>query len=65
MTVSITIEALEETICSGDSVAFTSETENGGTSPTYGWKVNGILKGTNHPEFNTSELQNGDTVEAY
>ncbi len=65
VTVSITIEASEETICSGDSVAFTSETENGGTSPTYGWKVNGISKGTNHPEFNTSELQNGDTVEAY
>src|SRR5690606_28263276 len=35
---------------------------NGGSTPNYTWKINGIVTGTNSPVFSTSMLQDGDEV---
>ena len=48
--------------CAGENIAFTATPINGGTSPSYQWKVNGINVGTNSPNYNTSTLNNGEIV---
>ncbi|MEZ5018210.1 MAG: M43 family zinc metalloprotease [Flavipsychrobacter sp.] len=50
------------TICSGASVTFTATPTNGGTNPTYQWKLNGTNVGTNNPQFNITSLANNDVV---
>ena len=50
--VGITIEAAPTgPVCTGDFVTFTATPQNGGANPTYKWKVNGILAGTNSTYF--------------
>lgn len=59
----ITIEAADTVICSGASVTFTSTTVNGGGSPSYQWKINGVnIAGETNPNYTTSALINGDVV---
>ncbi|MBK7958469.1 MAG: T9SS type A sorting domain-containing protein [Bacteroidetes bacterium] len=58
----ISITANKTTICAGNAISFSSTITNGGSSPTYQWKVNGINAGTNAPTFNTSTLLNSDVV---
>ena len=50
------------TICPGTTVTFTAATTNGGGSPTYQWKVNGINVGNNSATYASSTLLNGDVV---
>ena len=50
------------TVCSGASVTFTAVPTNGGTTPSYQWKVNGSNVGTNSNMYTTSSLSNGDAV---
>ena len=51
ITPSVSVVASASTICQGDSVTFTATSVNGGTSPSYQWKVNGVNVGSNAPEF--------------
>ena len=51
------------TICTGTPVNFIATPTNGGTSPTYQWKLNGnIIPGAAGPTYQSSTLANGDQV---
>jgi len=50
-------------VCKGTNVSFKATSiKNGGTNPSYQWKVNRLNVGTNNPEFSSSTLSNGDSV---
>ncbi|MEL1240608.1 T9SS sorting signal type C domain-containing protein [Flavobacterium flavipallidum] len=49
-------------ICSGSNVTFTATPTNGGTMPTYQWKLNGSNVGVNSDTYANSTLSNGDVV---
>ncbi len=49
--VSVAITASANPSCSGVDVTFTATPTNGGTTPAYQWKVNGVNAGTNSATF--------------
>ncbi len=50
-------------VCSGSAATFTASPFNGGTSPTYQWRKNGINVGTNSSSYTTTDsLKNGDII---
>ena len=60
--VGITIDASPATpVCQGTQVTFTANPTNGGPSPTFTWKVNGIITGPDNPVFKYIPV-NGDIV---
>ncbi|MBV5314953.1 MAG: autotransporter-associated beta strand repeat-containing protein [Prolixibacteraceae bacterium] len=57
----VTIAANQNNVCSGTSVSFTATPTNGGTTPSYQWKVNGNNAGTNSASYSYVPL-NSDIV---
>ncbi|MFT4644253.1 MAG: hypothetical protein ACI8ZX_000654, partial [Planctomycetota bacterium] len=61
-TPSASIATSTSSICTGDFAAFTAIPTNGGSSPVYQWKVNGVNTGTNSSSFTSAALNNSDVV---
>jgi hypothetical protein len=60
-TVSIAITSGSNPTCTGSSVTFTATPNNGGTSPTYDWTLNGLSVATT-ATYTTSALVTNDEV---
>ena len=61
-TLSISIASSATTICSGTNVTFNAITINGGISPTFQWKKNGVNVGANNSSYSNNSLVNGDII---
>ncbi len=59
----VSIVASATTICPGALVSFTATPANGGSTPVYQWKLNGVNTGTNAATYTNSLLKNGDVVQ--
>jgi len=59
---SVNLSASATSSCSGNTVSFTAIPVNGGSSPTYQWKLNNVNIGTNAPTYSSSSLNNSDQV---
>jgi len=54
---------LGDSACTGRPATFLVDSiQNGGSSPSYQWRINGQNVGTNSTTFTTTALQNGDVV---
>ncbi len=62
LTASVSIAASATNICAGSLVTFTATPANGGSSPSYQWKVNGGNVGANSPVFTSTTLVTGNSV---
>lgn len=49
-------------ICTGTNTTFTASPINGGTSPTYQWKKNGVNVGANNNIYTDNALVTGDII---
>lgn len=59
---SVSITSLDTTNCAGNPGVFTATVINGGATPVYQWKKNGLDVGTNSNTYSTSSLSGGDVI---
>lgn len=57
----VAISASNTVICTGTSVTFNSTLTNGGASPSYAWKKNGLVVAMT-PTYTASNWANGDVI---
>jgi hypothetical protein len=62
VTPSVTIISTSTSLCNGATILFTAIPVNGGTNPSYQWKVNGGNVGTNSNTFSSNTLNDGDII---
>lgn len=62
VTPSVTISASQTTICPGTEITFSATAKNGGSSPSYQWKLNGNNVGTDSESYSNNTLADGDTI---
>ena len=61
--VTISSNATSNSICTSTNVVFTASPTNGGTTPTYQWKLNGNnITGANSATYSTTTLANNDVI---
>jgi len=61
--VNVTINTPSNTVCEGTQVTFTASPTNGGTiEPSYEWKMNGTIAGTDSPSYSSYIPANGDQI---
>jgi len=63
LSASVSIAASSSTICSGTNVTFTATPTNGGSTPSYQWKLNGVnISGATGVTYSKSNLANNDII---
>jgi hypothetical protein len=62
LTPSVTITPSSTTACQGTNVTFTANPTNGGNSPTYQWKKNGLNIGASASTYNDANLASTDVI---
>ncbi|MBL0258125.1 MAG: T9SS type A sorting domain-containing protein [Bacteroidetes bacterium] len=62
MASSVSIHSDSTHICEGSPVNFQAVAINGGISPVYEWKINGLAVGTNNPVYLSNVFNNNDQV---
>lgn len=60
--VAVAITTGSNPTCPGVFVEFHATPYNGGTTPAYQWKINGINVGSNSPVYSSTSFNNGDIV---
>ncbi|MEI6899015.1 MAG: hypothetical protein WCL00_03995, partial [Bacteroidota bacterium] len=56
--VSVSVSPTANPVCAGTSVTFTASPTHGGVTPTFLWKVNGTVVGSNNPTYAYIPLNN-------
>ncbi len=63
LTPAVTLVASSDTLCLGASVTFTASSTNGGSSPVYDFRLNGLsVQSSSTSTYTSTSLANNDTV---
>jgi hypothetical protein len=60
--VSVTNTTTANTLCTGTNITFTATPANGGSTPVFQWRKNGVNIGTNSATYSDAGLNNNDVI---